>query len=391
MKKRIERIISMFIVTVMLMSMLSMNVMATGTEGNAQGNGNSIVSGGDAEAVAYAPVDTYVLDYMGTYTEYPYQYYSPYKFAKNLAGTDNGLKENVALVYTLYKIEDGTIYPAFCIDNSTEDKREIAYERLNLESSSYFDATTAGKIRAILLHTYPNIDVAAIQENSGIENLTVAEIISATQIALYQTVHGSAFQMKYYYYSYQGRPSSVMYADLCYQEETVADVSGNDLAKIAITERIKLASEYFAALEPVSPQSQLASAASFTAYDQAPVLTANTDGTYNVTVSASISVAMKEGDYLAASAVMGDGRYCATMPLTNGTNTVELTIKNVPDYLAYTEVKLAIDGIQTVDKDVFLFAAKGGNKVSQSFAAIDSSQMPVHAEVTVIPPMEISL
>lgn len=389
MKKRIKRIISMFIVTVMLISMFSVNVMATGTEGDVQGD--NTVSGSDAGAGAYAPVDTYVLDYMGTYTKYPYQYYSPYRFSKKLAGTDPGDKPNVALVYTLYKMVDGTIYPAFCIDNSTDDIRGTAYERLNLESSSYFDTTTAGKIRAILLNTYPNIDVATIQANSGIEGLTVAEIISATQIALYQTVHGSAFQMKSYYYSYQDKPSSVMYADICYQEKTVADVSGNDPAKAAIKERIKRASEYFAALEPISAQSQIASAASFTEYGQAPVVTANENGTYNVTVSASISVAMKEGDSLTVSAVMGDGGYYATMPLANGANTVMLTIENVPANLAYTEVKLAIDGMQTVDKDVFMFAAKGGNKASQSFAAIDSSQMPVHAEVIVIPPMEIGL
>lgn len=396
MKKRIKRIISMFIVTVMLISMFSVNVMATGTEGDVQGD--NTVSGSDAGAGMYAPVDTYVLDFNKEYTGHSYQYYSPYRFTKQLANIDtDGLKENITLVYTLYNTQTSEVYPAFCIDNRFDAVQKTKYQRLNLEEASYFggDAAAkeakAAKVRSIIWNGYPNTPLTDIQRAIQEPELTVAEIISAMQIALYRTIHGDAFVMHDYYSSFY-KCNDKAIAAIRFYEDCTPTVSGSDAAAATATEtRIKKASDYFVNLPSMNAQNQLLNAATFEDYTRIPVLTTNNDGTFNITVEAKVSVSKKEQDNLTLSAVMGDGKHYTQAILKDGLNEVELTINNVPAELAYTEIKLAIDGTQTADPDVFLFTAQGGETVSQSFAAIDSSQLPVHAEVTVIPPMEIEL
>lgn len=326
MKKRIKRIISMFIVTVMLMSMLSVNVMATGTEGGAKGN--NTVSGNDAVTEPYAPVNVCSYDHNGN-----------------------------------------------------------SFNRMNLEE--IMDDAIAEQIRDILLNSYPNVPLETIQKNSGITDLTAAEAVGAAKIALSQYGSSGNFNVQYAYD--ESLSEAVNYNIYCWQMELSTDVSGNDPAQVAIKERMGKIVNYFLNLPGVSAANQFVSAASFSDYNQAPIVTKNEDDTYNVTVSASVSVVMQENDVMTLTAVMGDGTHYAQTALANGVNTVSLVINNVPAELAYTEIKLAIDGVQTANADAFMFIPAEGQDAPKTFLAIDAGQFPVHAEVTVIPPMEISL
>ena len=339
MKKRIKRIISMLAIAVVMLSMLSVNVMATGTEL-------------DGAKELYTPVDTYTYNYGGH-----------------------------------------------------------NFKQINLEDAYCLDAVAAKRIRAILLNSYPNVAVETIGQQTGIVDLTVEEIVSATKIALSQYQSPESFDIHYTYD--ESISDQVDYYIACWYTELNEDESDveaqaeetqeegenpgeeeepDDNSNIkAIKERLGIVINYFLGLEEVQANTCFVSAASFVDYSQAPVFTKNEDNTYNVVVTVTVSVVKQETDTMTLSAVMGDGTYYSQTELVNGENTVSLVLNNIPAGLAYTEIKLAIDGVQTANADAFMFVPKDNEVTTKPFVTIESGQIPVHAEVTLIPPMEISL
>ena len=321
MKKRVKRIISMLITVMAMVSMLSLNAMATES------------TDGEGKEERYQAIDTYVWEYKGEYSE---------------------------PIYTLNStVSDGNCL-SYGVDNRCDAVQGTKYQRMNLEDATYTDASGAGMIRAIILNTYPNVSLESVQEILQLPELTQEELVHATQMALYHAAHGEAFDL----------------------EESYVDPARTRIEKVYT---------YFMGLSAVGVKNQLISVTAFTNYSQTPVIVKREDGFYDVTVSAEVSVAMQESDNIVLSAVMTNGAYYAQKALVNGQNVVEVTIENVPKEVAYTEVSLKIDGMQSVHSDVFLFVAEGGESVSQTFAAVDDSQQPVHAEVSVIPPIELIL
>jgi len=365
-KKRIKRIISMFAIAAAMLSMLSVNVMATGTE----------LEGANER---YTPVDTYTYNYGGH-----------------------------------------------------------NFKQINLEDASCLDAAVAKRIRAILLNSYPNVAVETIGQQTGIVDLTVEEIVSATKIALSQYQSPESFDIHYTYDDSisalvddyiacwymelsEDEPDAEAQAEGAQEEEETPgegetpgeeETPGEDEtpgegepsetelcgelpdenAKIkAIKERLGVVINHFLGLEEVQANNHFVSAASFVDYSQAPIFTKNEDNTYNVAVNVIVSVVKQETDTMTLSAVMGDGTYFSQAGLVNGENTISLVLNNIPAELAYTEIKLAIDGVQTANTDAFMFVPKDSEEMPKPFVAIGSGQVPAHAEVTLIPPMEIGL
>ena len=350
MKKRIKRIISMFAIAVAMLSMLSVNVMATSTD-TEHDNANEW----------YTPGDTYTYNYAG---------------------------QN--------------------------------FKQINLEDASCLDTAVAKKIRGILLNSYPNVAVETIGQQTGIVDLTVEEIVSAAKIALSQYQSPENFDIHYTYEESisaqvddyivcwymelnEDEPDAEAQAEETQEEEETpgeGEPSETELCgelpdeneKIkAIKERLGVVINHFLGLEEVQANTHFVSTASFTDYRQAPVVTKNEDNTYNVAVTATVSVVMQETDTMTLSAVMGDGAYYSQAELANGENTVSLVLNNIPAELAYTEIKLAIDGMQTANADAFMFVPKDSEEMPKPFVAINSGHVPVHAEVTLVPPMEICL
>jgi hypothetical protein len=77
-------------------------------------------------------------------------------------------------------------------------------------------------------------------------------------------------------------------------------------------------------LQPVGAQNATVSNASFVSWSETPVRTQNENGTYNVTISATVNVVKQGGDSLTLSAVLGGQVAVAT--LNNGQQEVTLTI-----------------------------------------------------------------
>ena len=115
----------------------------------------------------------------------------------------------------IYNIVDsaGKQYNVYCCDYevnilTTGDK--IAYRRLTLENSGYYDEEAAKKIRAIVLNSYPVLSLNAMRENmrnAGYDlNDSVSEeqLLSGTQRAIWQCSNKSEVEnQKVYRYSHR--------------------------------------------------------------------------------------------------------------------------------------------------------------------------------------------
>lgn len=238
--------------------------------------------------------------------------------------------------------------------------------------------------------------LSTLGTNSGIENLTLSEAISATQCAIWQATHGSVLSFPTFCRTYVpfAEQSSVTYA--AYTNEDINNIPSKYISSRAnkyiyvttayatsIDSRIRTVYNYLLSLDPVpaNPNSKVVSPASFTAIHD-PVFTDNGNGTCDVTISKiSVDVDLRgNNDWLKLTATVGDTSYSTSVDLVNGNNTQDLIIHGVPISLAYEPVYLTISGYQTAE-GYFLFDAKGDRGASQTMVGYDSSRLPVFAKV----------
>lgn len=350
-------------------------------------------------------IDTYVLHHNVSDDDYDgpnLQYFSPYVTDYTFDSEPSYIQCNI---FSLYNTINGEVIPTYCTDIKVGALPDHRYRRLNLEDSTYA-ASAAGQLRAIMLKGFyiiPEPDetmddhavrvAAKLQElgvAAGVPDLTIGEAISGTQTAIWQAAHGSRLEFTDFVRTiYTTKlPSVAKYYDLCNEERenghidytvsTYGQVTVDAECDARINARIKAVHDYLLSLEPVAASAKVASASSFVKL-QEPVLELNTDGTYDVTVTTTVDVDMAAEDALTLSAALDDTYYTGTA-LSDGKQTVTLTIENVPADLASNNVVLSIDGNQTVS-EVFLYDAYGGREAAQSMVGMDDSQLPVHASV----------
>lgn len=325
----------------------------------------------------YTATDSYVLNYNGAYKGSKWQYFSPYWPRFTYEGTDDYTQ---SISFSLYNTRNQKPFPVYCTDLETGLDDNSNFRRLNLEDSTYAGAA-AGLLRSIVLNGFPNVDAAALGAAAGVKDLTVGEAVAATQAAIWQAAHGSRLTFTDFCHTIdtEWTPSATAHYDECNVEiENGYAIAANEAL---IESHIQAAFNYLTSLAPTAPSAVAVSNNSFASWSDAPVLTKNEDGTYNVTVEATVNVEMNgDDDALALTAVLGD--YSASTALANDENTKTLTIENVPADQIHNDVILNIDGQQTVS-DVFLFDAVGDRDTSQSLIGMNDSQLPVHAEVVV--------
>ncbi len=330
--------------------------------------------------------NTYVLNRDGN-GERLYLYQSPCMIGYDLNNQYGGNGVPIqAFVYTMYNEITGEHFPTYCGDIHITAVQGTDYRRLNLEDSS-FSANAAGKVRAILQEGFYIIPIngesdadhatrvaaktAELAAASGAEGLTTGEAIAATQAAIWQVIHGSALSFPKFC-RYVFNPTNTKYGSLCsYNELRYKD-------NALINSTIETAFNYLVALAPVAAEEKTVSPASFTDLND-PVFTRNEDGSYDISVTAAIDVQMAEGDTLTLKANLGDD-YIASASLTDGKQTLTLTLENVPASLTSEDVFLSISGYQT-SKGYFLFDASGERGTSQTMVGYNDGQLPVYASV----------
>ena len=366
----------------------------------------SLVPTAFAAEGAVTEADTYVLQRKGSgpYPDYTYygvnfQYQSPYETYFTYEGI-NYSKSTLRQpgLFTMMNDATGNVIPTYCLDVLTTAVGGTWYRRQNLEDSDY-SSSVAGRIRAIVLNGFyidPNdyssdeahqqavdANVARLASASNVENLTLGEAISATQLAIWQAAHGAVLDFD----PFAKDPacklgSAVAYAALCNRE--LADweqgkYSGEFLVPDidALNARIQTVYNYLLSLSPVAATSRTVAPSSFTDLND-PVITEKEDGTYNVSVTTTVSVDMASGDTLTLKAKLGS--YTVSESLQSGSQTKTLTFNDIPAELVDQEVMLSISGYQTAS-GIFLFDASGERGASQTMVGMDSSRLPVYAEV----------
>ena len=331
----------------------------------------------------YMPTESYILNYHGLQEGvFVHQYLSAYKPTANFYGMTN--KKRTGYVFNLYNTKNQQNVAAYCMDVCTETQNDTYYRRMNLEDSVY-SKDQAGKIRSIVLKSFPNNTIEKVAQDSGIEGLTVCEAVMATQLAVWEAVHREQFEVvdfvkeKIGVDTWKSQEAKIMYYDQCNKEFGETYTVNVDAAA---EERIEALYKYLTNLAPTNPEeTQISVSNNSFKHIEDPVVTKNADGTYNVTVTTTVNVNMANGDSLTLSAVVGDGTYYAKTGLNHGENTVTLTVQNIPSAsVAYGDVKLAIDGMQTVS-GVYLFDAQGNRESSQTMVGVCGDAMPVHAQV----------
>lgn len=350
----------------------------------------------DAAEDDYEDYDIYVYHHQvegNGYTGSRYQYFSPYMCNYNYDGQDSYYMS--IFIWTLYNTTSGQVVPAYCTDIDTGAYAGHTYRRQNLEDSTYA-STSASQLRAIVLNGFylpPIYDETMDEHNTraqaklaelaaavGIPDLTVGEAIAGTQNAIWQAAHGSRLYFTNFTSTFYTSKSSSLfrYYDLCNLERTNGHYTSDAAGKARIAPRIEAVYDYLLSLEPVEASEHVISAASFKkASVTAP--TPNANGSYDITLKVTVNVNMKGGDDLTLTAKSATSN-TASAALTNGTQTVSLTLKNVPEDITADDITLAIDGHQTVF-DVFLYDAKGDRGTAQSMIGMDGSQQLVHTQL----------
>lgn len=336
------------------------------------------------ENTGYTPTNPYVLSFGGHPNDvYVFAQFSP--FVPTLS-YDGASVDGYSIIFGLYDEYNGQAFEKlYCTDMPVDTADLANYRRINLEDSTYA-AKLANNLRAIVLSTYPHIEVEELAENSKIEGLTLGEAITGSQLAIWKTAHGDTVEVTdFLSFTTRGNSRDSEKQRLLYDEKNDYD-NGDDDYKAAVKTRIEQLYNYLIALDPVDPVKKVVSESAFVEKDTQPIVTPNGDGTCNVKVTTTVDVEMTGNDKLNLTAFMAEGKYYTSVKLSNGENHCTLTIENVPAADAYGTVTLAIDGTQSGSgEDVYLIDADDIRGVSQSMIGVRSETLPVHAETKVEP------
>lgn len=273
--------------------------------------------------------------------------------------------------------------PVYCVDGFSDGQPGHSYRRVNLEDSGYFSDATAGRLRNIILNSWPCVTEADLTEAvnawnaatgsrfAAVESLNYAEMISASQSVIWTLTNDGWLHDDLYARYYPGKYSD---EEILYPEsiDFTVNTADDDLPGTTAN-NIAVVAAYLNALAPMTARETVVTDAAFSDVsveyqDSCAIVTAN--------VAASID----SGDNLVLTAVCGDV-VSEPQSILDGANSYIVTL----DAVDPTEpITLNIDGTQDA-ADVFLFDPENGRFSSQSMAGYDSSLLPVHAEAVIAP------
>ena len=357
-----RRVLSLFLIAILMVTAMSGMLM--------------IVSAAESE-----PTGSYVLGFDDGSQPFLYgsRYECKHSYNDPAAGPNSVWSYwNAPEVFNLVYTQDGASksIPAYCTDADTSTKSNTYYRRINLEDSRYHEADAPGRLRSVVLNTFPYISVEQVAMNANavlgegaLQELTQGEVISATQQAIWEITHGNKYNVDQNYGSIR-EMDAYDPSEFVYPESLDACVEGTYTAS-----NIENLYNYFLGLPGTAPMADAFSEYSITdlRYDAVR----QEDGTYTVTVEYYIDAVIGSEDSLSLTATCGD--QVQSNPVVAGQGSVTFT--GLDDR---KEVKLVINGYQT-GGDVYLFDAMGDRTTSQSMVGYDSTTLPVYAEVVVTP------
>ena len=286
----------------------------------------------------------------------------------------------------IYNIVDGggEQHNVYCCDyevNILNTGDKIAYRRLTLENSGYYDEEAAKKIRAIVLNSYPVLSLNEMMQNMEKENYVLndsvseEQLLSGTQRAIWQCANRDSVNGEMVYkYSLRIKAG---YSDVIKApEETYRESSGQYYDEIS--ENVNKVYDYLMSLNGKEASTGGIVISGITAE---PISTYSENGTADVLLKFKLendkhgSITLKGDDQLTLSANgesfsckewknEGDGVYSVIL---EGVNTGE-------------DIPVAISGEQYLAEDAYFYEPVNGRNAAQCFVGVAEGLTPVFAE-----------
>lgn len=284
----------------------------------------------------------------------------------------------------IYNIVDGggEQHNVYCCDyevNILKTGDKIAYRRLTLENSGYYDEEAAKKIRAIVLNSYPVLSLNEMMQNMEKENYVLNEsvseeqMLSGTQRAIWQCSNKSEVEnQKVYRYSHRITDG---YSDVIKVPEDTYKES-NEYYDENINENVQKVYDYLMSLngKEASPGGIVLNGV------QAAPLSAGTSGAVDVLLRFELEndrhggITLNEKDDLTLAA---NGKTFPSREWRDeGNGEYSVTLQGVT---AGKNIDVAISGEQYLARDAYFYEPVSGRNAAQCFVGVAEGSTPVFA------------
>lgn len=284
----------------------------------------------------------------------------------------------------IYNIVDsaGKQYNVYCCDYevnilTTGDK--IAYRRLTLENSGYYDEEAAKKIRAIAFNSYPVLSLEEMKtrmDKAGYtlnESVSEEQLLSGAQRAIWQYSNSdSVNNQAAYNFSLKIKDG---YADVIKPPEGKYKESGRQYYN-EINENVQKVYNYLMSLngKEASPGGIVLNSVT------AAPLSAGAGGTADVLLKFKLkndklgSITLDEKDDLTLAA--NNQIFPCSEWKNEGNGEYSVTLQGVT---AGKEIPVTVSGKQYLEKDAYFYEPVSGRKAAQCFVGVAEGMTPVFA------------
>ena len=284
----------------------------------------------------------------------------------------------------IYNIVDGggEQHNVYCCDyevNILKTGDKIAYRRLTLENSGYYDEEAAKKIRAIVLNSYPVLSLNEMMQNMEKENYVLNEsvseeqMLSGTQRAIWQCSNKSEVEnQKVYRYSHRITDG---YSDVIKVPEDTYKES-NEYYDENINENVQKVYDYLMSLngKEASPGGIVLHGV------QAAPLSAGTSGAVDVLLRFELKndrhggITLDEKDVLTLTA--NNQIFPCSEWKNEGNGTYSVMLQGVT---AGENIDVTISGEQYLARDAYFYEPVSGRHAAQCFVGVAEGSTPVFA------------
>ena len=276
----------------------------------------------------------------------------------------------------------GEQHNVYCCDyevNILKTGDKIAYRRLTLENSGYYDEEAAKKIRAIVLNSYPVLSLNEMMQNMEKENYVLNEsvseeqMLSGTQRAIWQCSNKSEVEnQKVYRYSHRITDG---YSDVIKVPEDTYKES-NEYYDENINENVQKVYDYLMSLngKEASPGGIVLNGV------QAAPLSAGTSGAVDVLLRFELKndrhggITLDEKDVLTLTA--NNQIFPCSEWKNEGNGTYSVMLQGVT---AGENIDVTISGEQYLARDAYFYEPVSGRHAAQCFVGVAEGSTPVFA------------